>query len=67
MAQRVQAAKARKDFAALIERTAKGERIKVTRYGTTLAALIPKKDLQKLEECEGDEQPSAPPPPHGRT
>jgi hypothetical protein len=24
----------------------------VTRYGRTLAALIPKRDLEKLENCE---------------
>jgi len=54
MATRVQAAKARKDFADLVNRSARGERIKVTRYGTTLAAIIPKRDLQVLEDCEKD-------------
>ena len=38
-----------------MERSAGGERIKVTRYGRTLAALIPKSDLTKLEECEKGE------------
>jgi prevent-host-death family protein len=52
MASRIQVAKARKDFAGLMERSAKGERIKVTRYGRTLAAIIPKADLEKLEDCE---------------
>lgn len=29
-----------------------GERIKVTRYNKTAAVLIPKRDLERLEECE---------------
>jgi PHD/YefM family antitoxin component YafN of YafNO toxin-antitoxin module len=29
-----------------------GERIKVTRYNKTAAVLVPKADLEKLEECE---------------
>ena len=53
MASRIQAAKARKDFANVVRRSAKGERIKLTRYGQTLAVVIPKADLAKLEDCEG--------------
>jgi prevent-host-death family protein len=52
MATRIQAAEARKGFAQVVERSAKGERIKLTRYGTTLAAIVPKHDLEKLEDCE---------------
>ena len=52
MADRIQTARARKDFANIVRRSAKGERIKLTRYGRTLAAIIPKNDLQKLEDCE---------------
>ena len=59
MAHRIQVAKARKDFANVVGRSARGERIKVTRYGHTLAAIIPKADLEKLEDCEKNE--SGPP------
>jgi prevent-host-death family protein len=58
MPRRVQAAEARRDFADLLERSAKGERIKITRYRNTLAAIVSKKDLQKLEECEETERSS---------
>jgi prevent-host-death family protein len=54
MAHRIQVAKVRKNFANVMERSAGGERIKVTRYGRTLAAIIPKADLAKLEDCEAD-------------
>jgi prevent-host-death family protein len=49
---RIPVAEARKGFAAVMARSAGGLRIKVTRYGRTLAALIPKRDLEKLENCE---------------
>ena len=52
MTSRIQAAKARKDFADVVRRSAKGERIKLTRYGRTLAVVIPKSDLEALEDCE---------------
>ena len=52
MSTRIQAAKARKDFSNVVDRSSRGERIKVTRYGRTLAAIIPKSDLEKLEDCE---------------
>jgi prevent-host-death family protein len=63
MSHRIQIAKARKDFANVVGRSSRGERIKVTRYGHTLAAIIPKADLEKLEDCEKDEpaRQSAPP------
>jgi len=56
MAHRIQAAKARKHFASIVERSSQGERIKVTRYGRTLAAIIPKGDLEKLENCEQEDR-----------
>src|SRR5260221_7886465 len=65
MVHRIQAAKARKHFASIVERSSKGERIKVTRYGQTLAAIIPKGDLEKLENCEQDELPNKQPKPSG--
>jgi prevent-host-death family protein len=45
-------AEARKDFAALLRSSAKGERIKLTRYNKTVAVLIPKQDLDELEDCQ---------------
>jgi prevent-host-death family protein len=51
---RIQAAGARKNFSSLVTKSAAGERIKVTRYNKTAAVLIPKHDLEKLEECEKD-------------
>jgi len=65
MVHRIQAAKARKHFASIVERSSQGERIKVTRYGRTLAAIIPKGDLEKLENCEQDELPNKQPRPAG--
>jgi prevent-host-death family protein len=61
MPRRVQAAEARRDFADLIDRSAKGERIKITRYRNTLAAIVSKKDLEKLEDCEETEEAAAEP------
>jgi prevent-host-death family protein len=49
---RIQAAGARKNFSSLVTKSAAGERIKVTRYNKTAAVLIPKRDLERLEECE---------------
>jgi prevent-host-death family protein len=62
MAPRIPTAEARKKFAKVIQRSAGGERIKLTRYNRTLAVLIPKADLDTLEDCEdGDEKPPARP------
>jgi len=52
MAQRMSTAEARKDFAALLRSSAAGERIKLTRYNKTIAVLIPKNDLDELEDCQ---------------
>jgi prevent-host-death family protein len=49
---RLQAAAARKNFSSLVTKSAAGERIKVTRYNKTAAVLVPKRDLERLEECE---------------
>jgi len=49
---RIQAAGARKNFSFLVLKSQAGERIKVTRYNKTAAALVPKRDLERLEECE---------------
>ena len=49
---RLQAAAARKSFSALVTKSAAGERIKVTRYNKTAAVLIPKRDLERLQDCE---------------
>jgi antitoxin (DNA-binding transcriptional repressor) of toxin-antitoxin stability system len=50
MADRIQIAEARKGFAAVVARSAAGVRIKLTRYGRTLAGLVPKRDIQTLED-----------------
>lgn len=52
MAQRMSTAEARKDFAAMLRSSASGERIKLTRYNKTVAVLIPKHDLDALEDCQ---------------
>jgi len=50
---RIPVAEARKDFAKLLARAAeRGSRIKVTRYGTTLAGIISRADLSHLQECD---------------
>jgi prevent-host-death family protein len=56
---RIQAAGARKHFSSLVTKAKAGERIKVTRYNKTVAVLIPKRDLERLEDCEEDDVPSA--------
>jgi prevent-host-death family protein len=57
MTRRIATAGARKNFASLVARSAAGERIKLTRYNKTVAIVIPKKDLERLEDCE--QQPDA--------
>jgi prevent-host-death family protein len=52
MTQRLPTAAARKGFASVLRHSAKGERIKLTRYNKTVAVIIPKKDLDELEECQ---------------
>jgi prevent-host-death family protein len=49
---RIQAAGARKNFSSLVKKSQAGERIKVTRYNKTAAVLVPKRDLERLQECE---------------
>lgn len=49
----ISVADARRDFAKVLSRAAhRGTRIKVRRYGTTLAGIISKADLTHLEECD---------------
>jgi prevent-host-death family protein len=50
--QRIPTAVARKQFARVVERSSRGERIKLTRYNKTQAVVISKKDLAALEDCE---------------
>ena len=49
---RIQAAGARQNFSSLVKKSQAGERIKLTRYNKTAAILVPKRDLERLEECE---------------
>jgi prevent-host-death family protein len=60
MAQRVPTAVARKQFARLVEKSSRGQRIKVTRYDKTQAVIISKEDLSRLEECERKSKRAAP-------
>ena len=52
MTQRLPTALARKDFANVLRDSAAGQRIKLTRYNKTVAVIIPKQDLDELEECQ---------------
>ena len=52
MTHRIPIADARKRFASILGKTKEGERIKLTRYNKTIAAIIPKQDLEKLRDCE---------------
>jgi PHD/YefM family antitoxin component YafN of YafNO toxin-antitoxin module len=52
MAQRVPTAVARKQFARMVDKGSRGQRIKLTRYNKTQAVIISKEDLSRLEECE---------------
>jgi len=65
MTRRMATAGARRNFASLVRRSAAGERIKLTRYNKTVAIVIPKKDLEVLEDCEkapeAEQQPAEPP------
>jgi hypothetical protein len=46
-------AKARRNFAMLLANASKrGTRIKVRRYRTTLAGIVPRADLYRLDECD---------------
>jgi prevent-host-death family protein len=55
MARRIPIAAARKNFAEVVARSGKGERIKLTRYDRTVAVLIPKQHLENLERCEEEQ------------
>jgi prevent-host-death family protein len=51
--ERIATSKARKEFRNVVRQASiQGKRVKITHYGKTLAALIPAKDLEKLEDCE---------------
>ncbi|HET6146025.1 MAG TPA: hypothetical protein VFH68_00715 [Polyangia bacterium] len=43
---------ARKQFARIVDKGSRGQRIKLTRYNKTQAVIISKEDLSRLEECE---------------
>jgi prevent-host-death family protein len=55
MYRRIPVADARKNLANIVQRSAQGERIKLTRYNRSLAVLIPKHDLEELERCQKEE------------
>jgi antitoxin (DNA-binding transcriptional repressor) of toxin-antitoxin stability system len=48
-------AEARRRFSEVTTRVGRrGERVKITHYGKTLAILVSKQDLQRLNDCEND-------------
>lgn len=49
---RVAKADARMRFAEIVTKADGGERVKITHYGKTIAVLISKDDLRRLQECE---------------
>ena len=59
---RIPKSEARANFSDVVGLAARrGERVKITHYGKTLAVLIPKRDLDKLEDCEDDGDDGATP------
>ena len=60
MTHRIPIAAARKQFASVLAKTKDGERVKLTRYDKTIAAIIPKQDLEKLKECEAEDDEAKP-------
>jgi len=50
---------ARKQFARMIDKGSRGQRIKLTRYNKTQAVIISKEDLSRLEECEQESKRTA--------
>jgi prevent-host-death family protein len=52
MARRIPIAAARKNLAEVVAASARGERIKLTRYNRSIVAVIPKHDLEELERCQ---------------
>jgi prevent-host-death family protein len=61
MSIRIPIAVARKQFASIVQKTTDGERIKLTRYNKTVAVIIPKRDLEKLRDCEDEHEEKAAP------
>jgi prevent-host-death family protein len=48
-------AEARRRFSEVTTRVGRrGERVKITHYGKTLAVLVSKHDLKRLNDCESD-------------
>ncbi len=52
MVLRIPTAVARKQFARIVDKSSRGQRIKLTRYDKTQAVIISMDDLSRLEECE---------------
>jgi hypothetical protein len=64
----ISVAEARRNFAGLLGRAARtGARIRVRRYRTTLAGIISRADLQRLEECDDAMRVRRPAKPRRRT
>lgn len=55
---RIPKTEARRRFSEVITRAGyRGERVKITHYGKTLAIIVPKADLRIIEDCERKLQP----------
>lgn len=55
---RIPKTEARRRFSEVVSRAGyRGERVKITHYGKTLAAIVPKADLRMIEDCERQLQP----------
>jgi prevent-host-death family protein len=53
-------AEARNNQAQLLRAVRDGGRVKITRYNQTIAVLVSKQDLARLEACEKDHARPAP-------
>jgi prevent-host-death family protein len=56
---RIPSSEVRRDFSDVLDRAGRGgERIEITHYGTTLAVLLSKSDLAKLQACDDRDRAS---------
>lgn len=53
MNRRVSVAEARNDFSAIIHDVEKGSVVEITRYGRSVAFVVPQKDYERLQEKGG--------------
>ena len=64
---RIAKSEARKRFSEVIDKAGRrGERVKITHYGRTLAILVSRKDLEVLNDCENAQAAPASTSPRSR-